>query len=821
MRNKKIELLAPAGSWEALEAAVNAGADAVYMGGKSFGARAYASNFDKEEMAKAVYFAHMHRVRLYITVNTLVDDSELEALADYLLFLNNVGVDGVIVQDLGVIRLARKIVPQLPLHASTQMTITNSSGVDFAVTAGMERSVLARELSLKEIEAACAKGSEIETFIHGALCVCYSGQCLMSSLIGGRSGNRGRCAQPCRLPYKLMNAQGDDMLQGKDVGQYLLSPKDMNTLEILPQLIEAGVVSYKIEGRMKRPEYVAIVVDAYRRAIDSYLAGDFRIPHEDFANIEQIFNRDFTTAYLTHRLGKEMMSDRRPNNRGVLIGRVTKIDKQHNKAVVKLDKEIHLGDGLEFWVSVGGRVGTTVSEMLCNGNSVALAKPGQQVTIDVPNGVRFNDRVFRTLDNKLMDYAQKFYGPEAKKRIPVDMVVTAKVGEPMTVFLTDDEGNTGFGVTNFISEEARKRALDDATVYKQMNRLGTTEYFLNSLVFEHDGNVMVPMSEMNEARRMACEALDAARLEYFAPARTAVYKHSEKLRPLAHKNRHIVSKLTVHCDSLAKVNSALQAGAERILFGGDCFNHQLPAHQDYIKVAEMCRKAGRQFAFATPRIIKEDQLNYFNKLFALWNELKPDFVYINNNGLWPLAKKYEKLVLFADTSLNIFNSQTLQFWQEQGAVGATLSAELTMAQIEHLVTVTPIPLECMVQGRLEMMVSEYCVGGSFLGDLHQGNCKFNCREKLFLGDRKDAQFPIVTDQYCRMHILNAHELSLLANVQHLQEIGVESLRIDGRDYDETRLGELITLYRRVLGGAVEAPENLPGTTRGHYFRGVL
>lgn len=243
MDKTKIELLAPAGSWEALEAAVNAGADAVYMGGKAFGARAYASNFDEEQMAKAVYFAHMHRVRIYITVNTLVDDSELKALADYLLFLNNVGVDGLIVQDLGVIRLARKIVPQLPLHASTQMTITNSSGVDFASEAGMERSVLARELSLKEIAAACSRGSEIETFIHGALCVCYSGQCLMSSLIGGRSGNRGRCAQPCRLPYKLLNTENEDMLKDKDAGQYLLSPKDMNTLSILPKLIESGVVS--------------------------------------------------------------------------------------------------------------------------------------------------------------------------------------------------------------------------------------------------------------------------------------------------------------------------------------------------------------------------------------------------------------------------------------------------------------------------------------------------------------------------------------------------------------------------------------------------
>ena len=821
MKNlQKLELLAPAGSWEALEAAVNAGADAVYMGGKSFGARAYASNFDKEEMAKAVYFAHMHHVRIYITVNTLVDDSELEELADYLMFLNNVGVDGIIVQDLGVIRLARKIVPELPLHASTQMTITNSSGVDFAVAAGMERSVLARELSLKEIEAACSRGTEIETFIHGALCVCYSGQCLMSSLIGGRSGNRGRCAQPCRLPYRLLNSKGDDMLEGKDAGQYLLSPKDMNTLEILPQLIESGVVSYKIEGRMKRPEYVAIVVDAYRRAMDSYLAGDYSVPAEDFANIEQIFNRDFTTAYMVNRPGREMMSDRRPNNRGVLVGRVLKLDKQRNKAVIKLDKELHLGDGLEFWVTVGGRVGTTVTEMLSKGESVSSAAYGEQVTIDVPKGVRLNDRVFRTLDSKLMSYAQQFFGPDAKKRIAVDAVVTAHVGQPMTVTLTDEDGNVGYGETDFIVEEARKRALDYAVVHKQLDRMGTTEYFLNSLNVELDDNVMVPMSEMNEARRMACEALDAARLEAFAPARKPVHKHNESFVPNAKKRTHDGAVLTVHCDSLGKVNAALQAGAERILFGGDCFTHIPLSDEDYRKATNMVRKAGRQLAFATLRIVKEAQLKYFDRLFALWSELEPDFVYISNNGLWSIAVKHG-LKPVADMSLNIFNYQSLEFWKEQGAVGAVISSEMTMGQVEHLASVSPVPIECMIQGRLEMMVSEYCVGGSFLGDLHKGACKFNCSESLFLEDRKDAKFPIATDQFCRMHVLNAHELSMTANVQLMAEIGVSSLRIDGRNYDEQRLGELITMYKKILGGAVEAPDNLPGTTRGHYFRGVM
>lgn len=824
MKTQKIELLAPAGSWEALEAAVNADADAVYMGGKAFGARQYASNFDREEMARAVYFAHMHRVRLYITVNTLVDDSEMTELADYLLFLNNVGVDGIIVQDMGVIRLARRIVPDLPLHASTQMTVTNSSGVKFTADAGMERAVLARELSLPEIKAACDTGIEIETFIHGALCVCYSGQCLMSSLIGGRSGNRGRCAQPCRLPYKLVNGEGKDMLAGRDAGQYLLSPKDMNTLSVLPELIEAGVTSYKIEGRMKRPEYVAVVVDAYRRAMDSYLAGDYHVPQEDLDNIEQIFNRDFTTAYLTNRPGREMMSDRRPNNRGVLVGRVAKLDKMHNKAVLKLEKDVHLGDGLEFWVSVGGRVGTTVTELLQNGGSVELARAGEQCVIDVPNGVRLNDRVFRTLDSGLMAYAGKFFGPDAKKRIPVDAVVTAKLGEPMQVVLTDDEGNVGCGTTEFIVEAARKRALDDDVVRKQIDRLGTTEYTLNSLTFEHDDNVMVPMSEMNEARRKAAEALDAARLEAFAPARKKRSSYAEKLVPNEKGGRSKHSIITVHCDTLEKVEQAAKAGADRILFGGDAFSTKVVTYDDYRKAAEIAKKCGAQIAFATPRIVKEAQLGYFDKLLALWNEIKPDFVYINNNGLWPMASKYADLKLWADGTLNIFNVQALEYWHEAGAAGAFLSSELTMAQVEHLAAVSPVPLECMVQGRLEMMVSEYCVGGSFLGDIHKTGkvpCAFNCREKLYLSDRKDAQFPLAMDQYCRMHVLNAHDLSMITNIKHMEAIGVSSLRIDARSYSAEETAQLTHLYKDVLAGNQVIEENLPQTTRGHYFRGVM
>ena len=270
-----VELLAPAGSREALVAAVESGANAVYLAGNMFGARAYANNFDEEGMREAIAFAHQRNVLVHVTVNTIVDDQEIPQLVKYLRFLYEAGADAVLVQDLGVARIVRDNVPELPMHASTQMTVHNLDGVLALQNLGFSRVVLSRELSLAAIKEICDNCNvEIEVFVHGALCVCYSGQCLMSSVIGGRSGNRGRCAQPCRLPYTLVDAQDNDLL-GDSAGKYLLSPRDMKGIDLLPQLIEAGVSSLKIEGRMKRPEYVAIVVGSYRHAIDSYYAGSF------------------------------------------------------------------------------------------------------------------------------------------------------------------------------------------------------------------------------------------------------------------------------------------------------------------------------------------------------------------------------------------------------------------------------------------------------------------------------------------------------------------------------------------------------------------
>ncbi len=810
----KIELMSPAGNWQALEAAVNAGADAVYLGGSRFGARQYAQNFDREELSRAVEFAHLRRVKIYVTVNILAADSEMHEVAGYLAFLSDAGVDAVIVQDLGVATVARQVAPQLPLFASTQMTLTNAAGVAFAESAGFSRSVLARETNLDELSSICQKAaSEIEVFIHGALCMCYSGQCLMSSLIGGRSGNRGQCAQPCRLPYALVDAGGSQVTENNSVGQYILSPKDLNTIELLPQIIEAGAASFKIEGRMKRPEYVAVVTSIYRRAIDSFLAGDFHLPDNTLRDLKQIFNRDFTTAYLSDRPGRAILSDRRPNNRGLQIGRVVAYDQSSQLIAIKLEEDLHIDDGIEIWVSVGGRGSATVKELFLDGQAVLAAPAGRTVQIRFPYGVSLNDRVFRTFDSELMEYAQSFFGIENKRFIPVQAEVQAYTGQPLKIVFTDEDGNRGEGETEFFTEAARKHPLTEESIKKQVERLGNTDFCLAALSVKLDDNVMVPVSEINEARRKAIEQLKAARLRAFLPARE---KSRGVLPALAKGNDKYSGKtlLSVHVDSLDKAAAVLEAGADVLLFGGETYNHMSLGEKDYREAAAMARAAGRQVYFATPRIVREEESAAMGEHLASLAGCKPGGVLVGNLGVWQQAQG-QGMFLWPDYSLNVFNSWTLDFWRDRGAAGATLSPELTFPQIERLRKKDILPLECLVHGRTEMMVSEYCAPGSLLGNAV-------CQDgRYFLEDRKKERFPLVTDQFCRMHILNAKELCLLDSVDRFRDMGMARIRIDARYMDAKEAAMLTADYRAALDGRSVSSAKYENITRGHYFRGVV
>ncbi len=824
-----IELLAPAGTGEALTAAVENGADAVYLSGSRFGARAFAGNFDREELREAIRFAHLRNVAIHVTVNTIVADEEMDELAEYLRFLYEAGADAVLVQDLGVARLARAVTPDLPLHASTQMTVHNLAGALEMERLGFTRIVLSRELSLTEIREICAAcRSEIEIFAHGALCVCYSGQCLMSSMIGGRSGNRGRCAQPCRLPYTLVDSEGKDLL-GDEAGQFLLSPRDLNTLDLLPELIDAGVASLKIEGRMKRPEYVAVVTDVYRRAIDACQYKGNDQGGGDRQRLAQIFNRDFTTAYLNGNPGREMMSDRRPNNRGLLVGRVVNYDGASQMAEVKLTEDIHSGDQIDFWVKSGGRVTVTVGDMTDGkGQPVTYGPAGQTVRFPVTKSVHPHDRLFRVYDAVLMATAQATFKSGAPlRRIPAEAQFIAACGQPAVLKLTA-EGRSVEVRSSEPGQTAQKHPLTEETVRKQLERMGTTVYRLQEIYVDLDGEVMVPISVLNDLRRKAVAALDEARLQdrerpALPPARE--WKDASK-RIMTGKAQFIVA-----VDSLEKAAAALEAGADGLLFGGDTYDHRILSASDYQAACEMARKKGRIIHFNTPRIVRAPYWEALCHLIRAWGDIAPDGVNVHNIATLALARTSLDMPIQSDYSLITFNTLTASALKDLGVSRITVSPEVNLRQLEKLAEKCPLPMEAIVYGRLELMVSAYCVLGSFLGGAGKQSCSMPCRKgRYFLKDRKDALFPIVTDGACQMHVLNAKTLSLLPQVGRLPGMGVDRLRLEARYLSPDEIRQAVTSYRSALAYGPElTPEQeqrcreIEGNeiTRGHYFRGVL
>ncbi len=776
-----VELLAPAGNFEALRAAVEAGADAVYLAGEKFGARAYAENFAGDKLLEAVNFAHVRGAAVHITVNTIIADEELEDFAAYIKFLRRANVDALLIQDLGAAAVAKKIAPEIPLHASTQMTIHNSEGVKILAELGFSRAVLSRELTLNEIEKICRDAPiETEIFVHGALCVCWSGQCLMSSMIGGRSGNRGRCAQPCRLPYELVDESGKNLLSA---GKFLLSPKDLNTLEILPRLVETGVTSLKIEGRMKRPEYVATVVKVYRDALDKNFSAA-----EDRRKLAQIFNRDFTTAYLEKNPGKNLISDMRPNNRGVLVGRVVEVARE--KITLKLSEKISAGDQIEIWVKVGGRVTFTVEDFELRGSLCTIKIPSTR-------GVRVHDRAFKIFDAELTAEARKFFSGAPVKKIFVTAEVEAKLNEPLTLTLTDADSNSATAQTKSVAEPAKNRPLTLATIQNQIGRLGNSIFALEKISASVEENLMIPISELNDVRRRAVEQLENLRLKKFV--RPKIFVPEEKIFPPCKVEE---TKLVAHVDTPEKILAALDAGADEILFGGETFTNR-PV-KNFSAAIELVHGRGKKIFFATPRILREDE-NFFVPEAV-------DAVYVHNLATLSLAKKFSAAPIHTDFSLHVFNSATINFLKNLGVEAVTLSPELNLAQVKNLAKKSCLPVEVIVHGRQELMISAYCVLGSFLGGLGEKNCPRVCRTKnFFLRDRLGELFPVVGDQFCRMHILNAKTLSMIEQRNNFD--GVVRLRVDCRFLTLAETEKIIRAYKS--GGA-----EIENFTRGHFFRGV-
>lgn len=847
-QSQPLELLAPAGSYEAFKAAVENGADAVYLGGKSFSARASAANFDLEELQKAIRYAHERQVKVYVTVNILIADQEFQELLNYLYALYEIGVDAVILQDIGVAELIHTILPEMETHASTQMTVNTSWGVRHLESLGFKRVVLARETSAAEMNAIAEKTPlDLEVFVHGALCIGYSGQCLMSSFIGGRSGNRGTCAQPCRMTYQLVNEDKENLLVQKNTGEHLLSPRDLNLAEELAKLKQVGVHSLKVEGRMKRPEYVATVIRLYRQAIDRIgdpgegSAATPLLSPEEHQELLQVFNRDFTSGYFRENLGSELMSYSRPNNRGTRLGRVARLEA--GRLSLKLEATLHSGDGIEFWTG-RGREGVTVGLIWKDQTEVAEGLPGEIVQIEFSGIAQPGDRVFKTNDALLMEKArQSFQEGREQRKSPLNMRLFGHVGEKLGLEVSDSERRVTVFSTN-PAQTALKRPLTLEYAFQQFGRLGTTPFWLDKLELEIDEGIMIPVSDLNEMRRSAVEELLLDKPRQIVDRHTYRQKverwkqRQVEERAALQTIRKVVPQISVAVSNPETLQAAIQAGAKRVLLGGEHWRSRRGFSLEEIRSSfEKCHKQGIDCVWRLPRVLNQAQserLRLDLKKATEWAE-KPK-VMVANLGELEILKAIDPNWAFeVDYSLNVFNEASLAYFLRLGAQKVTLSPELHHEQLGSLAKWPEV--ELIAFGDLEMMVSEYCPVGATLGGKKGEHCAGTCvKEPHYLRDRMRYDFPVETDQNCRMHLFNVKILNLYEELAQIRRMGVSSVRLQLIRQTPGQVRKIVRLFCEAWDtlhegkkaswtseeGMTELASLCPeGFTKGHFFRGVL
>ena len=808
-----MELLAPAGTMENFMAALESGADAIYLGGKVFNARAHAANFGIDELREAVRLAHILDVSVYVTVNILIGDTELKDLEQYIKDLDSIGVDAIIVQDLAVAEIAKRVAPNIHLHGSTQMTAATLDAVRFYESLGFTRVVLARELSLKEIQHICKHcKAEIEVFVHGALCVCYSGQCLMSSFIGGRSGNRGACAQPCRLPYELLDSKGESVLPKHEA--YLLSPKDLNYSEHMNELVAAGVTSFKVEGRMKKVSYVRQVIGTYREILD-----EASIHENQRKALASGFNRGFSTAYLEDTVGRQMMTVVAPNHQGKPIGEsYTK----KGEVYLSLTEPIEQGSLVKILQSNGSVTYYTVDdEWTCVSDTLYKGRPaeglavGQLYLASTPKNAK---------SRGLQEFTRKY-----------DMSVYLSVGSNGETNYTEltailDSGLSVTVTNEYVPAIANKVPTSLEKVTEQLGRLGNTLFRL-SYVDIPDGPYMWPASVLNALRRDAVTALETALITHHVESWQALQVTSDV--DYDFKAQHELSydtcpMISARVDEIEGVKAAISGGAQKIVFGGDRLSRTPYALSIYDEVARLCAQSDVICTFATPRVVKDDEVEAYKHTLEAIVQARPDSISIHvpQALLWLRELGYTGAIE-ADTGLNIFNTPTLHFWEQLHISCVNPSHELTLKQITELAKHSHVPIETMIHGYTEMMISEYCAIASFVGTGSKVNCPMPCvKESYSLKDRKGEIFPIRTDPYCRMHIMNSHEMDMRAYVPMLLQKGISILRVDGRHMKPSYVKDIVSQYVGIVTGTMEAPPKKidsqgESITRGHYFRGIL
>lgn len=885
-KNDLPELLAPTGSMESLKAALNAGADAVYLGGKQFSARYYAANFNRWELKEAVDYAHLRGVKVYVTLNTLIKDCELEDVAEYLFLLYKIGVDAVLVQDVGVAAMARELFPDLNLHASTQMTIHNLEGVLWALKSGFKRVVLARELSLDEIKNIARrlnkKEIELEIFAHGALCYSYSGQCILSSVIGGRSGNRGMCAQPCRKPYKLLTGRRDrygrpiETMVAQTKGRYLQSTRDLAIYNHLDQIVKSPIDSIKIEGRMRSPEYVAIVVNIYRKALDSIAQGKWLPSNEEIKNLKLAFNRDFTRGYILGARGKTLMGHDRPDKRGLYIGKVINYEESHKKALIKLKNQLRLqkGDGLVLISPKSDDEYYAADEKYAVVIQKSPSVKEDNIQLKIKKPLKPGAKVYLTREKAIKDKikevittAKRFPSP-----LPIDLFLTwLNDGTPVIQGRFSGAGNQPLEI-QFNAEFQMKKAINHPLKRKQieaqLRRTGGTPFKIRKMDMDYPGELFTPLGKLNHFRRKFLKKAGNKLLRSYRPKIHDINAAKQRLNKITsqlnlpskntaqkRKNSPIIA---VYANTLENVKGAVEGGSKHIYFEPLIFNrldyenkcqhddenmkNNIERAFELIKEAKLlCDDMDVDLIWKWPHITSRSYLDtaslFLNQIFKIGISK----IMVEDIGVAESILSLEpKIQIYGSAGLNIWNHLSIDQFSSIFK-NLTLAPELSKDELLRLVSKVrernlDIDLELIVQGNMEIMVSEDCLPYTSLGFEDLKNVSKSMMTFWGLQDVKKRVFPIMMDVECRTQLLNSVEICLLDHMPTLFDIGLDVLTIDSRGRTGNYARDMAIIYGEAMeytkkeGRGQEKDlkslkdeikkRSMGGITTGNFIRGI-
>ena len=802
MTTSKYEVLAPAGSYECMLAAFNAGADAVYVGGQLFGARAFANNFNQEELIEAINYAHLHNKKLFLTVNTLLKNQEIKnKLVDYLIPLYEAGLDAVIVQDFGVLSLVKEHFPDMDIHASTQMTVTGPNFAKELKELGVSRIVPAREISLNEIKDIYTNTNlEIECFVHGALCYSYSGLCLLSSLIGARSGNRGRCAQPCRLPYDVLF---DDKLEKE---QYPLSPKDLCTLKLLPKILKAGVYSLKIEGRMKKPEYVASVTAMYRKYVDLFIEkgeDGYKVSEEDIKILMDIYNRgSFTEGYYEKHNGRELMTIERPNHMGLKVANVIDIDLKRGHIVCKSIENISRDDVLEIFLSKGNSLYIKTEgvqknkEFRINLNNISFSKNERIDYKKIPNMLKKSTSIMRTRNNSLIkDIQDKYVSKNSKDELLFGGNIVISKDCPISVDIWIDDNYVH--VEGPCPDLASNRPVCSDDILKQFNKTGGTGFGLdkdNFSIIVEDG-LFVNIKDLNHLRRDALEQLGTMILEKYKRKYNAVAINDDVESATDISD---TTKITVLVSTMEQLEEVISNPKVNIIYAEISL---LSDENQWIQLISRAHNNNKMILFALPYITRTAAKKFLLNGQALLKKLEFDGFLFRNMESVCLMKEMNiswKYSVF-DNTIYGMNDCSVNFLNNYKPNMLTASYELNKSELMHL---DNSQMELCVYGYIPVMISAGCVKKTYN----------KCNGKLETVQIKDRLGNIFINknycQFCYNILYNSTPLYLYDLSSELSKLNPKALRFNF-------VNESSIEVRNILSG-----NNVKNFTRGHYKRGV-